>query len=189
MRHCRFCGYTGHNIRTCPSRSQDSKQHDKNQYSKYRSRSRRCRYCRENGHDRRKCEQLKQDRVKWIADNALYRKRFLEDMKNSGIGIGAIVQSYDSMYMVGAIEWDAINNDNRYSYPICTLPIENMDERGTINFPSYFGTSDENREYYIVNGGRQIKAVNPASANAIEKSVPDGWLNGISHKNMPMHLR
>jgi len=190
MRYCRNCGNTGHNRRTCPSRSQEAKNADKEYHNKYRRKSRRCSFCYENEHDRRKCEKLKSERNVWITENAAYRSRFLEDMKKAGIGIGAIVkriswQSQTTFYFIKDIRWDYINQDDHYSYPFRVLVIgEDCVESG-INAPSYFGRNDKEREYYI-NNDRNMVAENPAMPDSIKPPIE--WFDGTT-VNFPKRLK
>ena len=116
-------------------------------------------------------------------------RSFLRDMKESGIGVGALIQSYEHIYIVKSINWDAVTSDNRYSYALGVSPLNNLDSFHTMNFPSHFGATEESKEYYKQIAGRDVKAVNPVSVESIEKSVPKDWLNGISQDHMPMHLK
>ena len=126
MRHCRNCGNTGHNRRTCPSRSQESKIADKQYHNRYRSKHRRCRYCNQLDHDRRKCVKLKEDRVTWVKENAQYRKLFIEDCKQHGFAVGAmLVSKYNKseFYFVKSINWEAINTNDSWNYSVKVLDL------------------------------------------------------------------
>jgi hypothetical protein len=193
MRHCRYCGNTGHNRRTCPSRSPETKKADNEYHKRYRSRSRTCRYCRGSNHDRRKCDKLIADRADWVTRNAAFRKRFLEDAKKVGWGVGCIIKmthwnNADFYYLVEKINWDAVVVDSRYNYAMTVSQIGGEDHNN-YNPPRYFGVEDVNdREYFIKNCDMAIE--NPVTAESIEKAIPSNWLSGETTKNyMPGSLQ
>ena len=193
MRHCRFCGYTGHNRRTCPSRSPESKDGDKQYHNRYRSKSRRCSFCYEGGHDRRKCVKLITERNTWINDNAIYRERFFEDMKRDGYGVGSLIKRQSpwdrhdtyEYFVVKDINWDTINHDNTYAYPIYAAPLIDMEHPVNLPAPLY-GLRDEALEHASKwrNSGAQVE--NPVPENTIKP--PAEWFTGKS-VGLPRNLR
>jgi len=195
MRHCRYCGNTGHNRRTCPSRSPEVKKADNEYHKLYRRRSRTCRYCRGTNHDKRSCVKLIGDRAEWVKRNAAFRKRFLEDARKEGFGVGCILKikywgSEDAhYYFVTKINWDAIVADNRYNYAVTVEQIGAGGAINTLNAPHYFGleTEDE-RDYYLKNNDTQIET--PVPVDTIERMIPSNWLSGeVNKNNLPGNLR
>jgi hypothetical protein len=191
MRHCRFCGNTGHNRRTCPSRSQDSKTADKDYHNRYRSKHRRCRYCNEFDHDRRKCVKLKDDRITWTKENAEYRKLFIEDCKQHGFGVGAmLVSSYkkDEFYFIKSINWESINKSDSWNYCVSVLDLAAGRET-RISAPSFYGKTGNERTNAISYGG-DYKVEHLADTSNLEKFLPSGWLDGLtSNDRLPSYLR
>ena len=192
MRHCRYCGNTGHNVRTCPSRSQESKNSDKEWHSKRRNRGRRCSFCYENNHDRRKCVKLVTERNIWINNNATYREHFFEDMKRNGLGIGALVKRHDmyspnkvEFYVVKNIRWDAINHDDTYSYPILVAPIVDMEDTHNLPVPLY-GLRGEALEHTRKWRNTSFEVEVPVTENTIKP--PADWFTGKSD-GLPRNLR
>ena len=130
---CGYCGQRGHNRRTCPAlKAAQNKELAENPDSgwsksirsqrsaaKRSNSTRRCSYCEQTGHNRRSCPTLKSDRV--AVQNAFtdYRKRFAENLKKKGFGVGAIVKvptrtyrSCDSYYvgLVTEMHWDVVTH-------------------------------------------------------------------------------
>lgn len=182
MRHCRFCGHTGHNIRTCPSRPSASKDADKQWFKKRRKSTRRCSFCFETGHDRRKCVKLHEEREAWVSNNAQFRARFLADMKKNGYGIGAVIRrkSYDGndYAFVKAINWEDINFEERYSYAAIICPLTNIDTSHAANLPRKFGKTQEEllSSHYLRNDENDFLVETPTTPETI--NPPLGWLSG-----------
>jgi len=192
MRHCRYCGNTGHNRRTCPSRSPESKDSDKQYHNRYRAKNRRCSFCYETGHDRRKCAKLVVERNTWINNNAIYREQFFEDMKRNGLGIGALVKRKDiyssnmiEYFVVKNIDWGAINHDDTYSYPVHVAPIADMENPHNLPAPLY-GLRGEalDQAKRWRNAGLEVEV--PVAENTIKP--PAEWFTGKSH-GLPRNLR
>lgn len=194
MRHCGYCGNSGHNRRTCPNRSPDVKQSDNAYYKRYR-RKRTCRYCRNTDHDKRKCEKLVADRNDWIAKNAKFRKRFIEDAKLVGFGVGALIKrkywNDETFCLVNKINWDTINVDNRYNYAMHVFNIGNPDnDEQVLNTPMYFGLDGDERAYYIKMNKNEIEIVNPVNNDDLESKLPADWFSGkCEERHMPSSLR
>ena len=188
MRHCRYCGNTGHNRRTCPQRSPEVKKADQEYHSKYRRNNRRCGYCSNFGHDKRKCAKRKDDRTAWIAENAEFRKRFIEDCKQYGYGVGCVIgntQDNQQYLFVKSINWDAITVGDSWNYALRAI---NMSSGNEISFssPSFFGKSGDDRD--ISKSYYNYHVVTKADVTNIEKSLPTGWLDGMTD-NFPSYLR
>jgi hypothetical protein len=186
-----MCGNTGHNIRTCPSRSQESKIADKAYHNKYRSKHRRCGYCNEFNHDRRKCVKLKEDRVTWGKENAEYRKIFLEDCKQYGFGVGAMLASNynkNEFYFVKSINWESVNVNEAWNYCVNVLDLANGRET-RISAPSFYGKTGNDRTNAI-SYGTDYKIEHTADTSNLEKSLPVGWLDGTAQNDkLPGYLR
>ena len=131
--YCGYCGQRGHNRRTCPTlKASENKELAANPDSlwsksirsqrsaaKRSNSTRRCSYCEQTGHNRRSCPTLKNDRIAVQSAFTDYRKRFAENLKKSGLGVGAIVKVpvrcsrvCDSYYvgLVTEMHWDVITH-------------------------------------------------------------------------------
>ena len=88
--YCRRCYGTGHNRRSCPQASPETKQRYKDG-----DLARKCTYCREKGHTKRKCNQRNADIANYVKENKVYRKAVIEQMQREGLSIGALVVHKD----------------------------------------------------------------------------------------------
>jgi len=86
IRRCGWCYQTGHNKRTCPKRSPESKARCAKSASK-----RRCGWCYETGHNLRTCGAYKQTVHKYTEIIGAYRRRLLPLLVRSGLGAGALI--------------------------------------------------------------------------------------------------
>lgn len=181
-RRCGYCGDRGHNRRTCNIRSPEAKKVEKTIYRK-----KSCGYCSQIGHTRPKCEQMDKDRVKWIADNAIYRSNVIVDMKQDGLGIGAVFQTgggvNDHTYMVRRIHWDKMVHSERYSYSLEVVSM-NTGKSGYLNIPTYYGLVGEDRKQYM--RWEQNKVVIRASEEMCTFNIPKDWFDGKD--GVPHHL-
>lgn len=138
---CRECYGSGHNRRTCPTRTErmlrsakrdadrgltDSysiRQYEKRvghkldgsplpKSAKAARNPRRCTYCGARGHNRRTCKTLVANKATYIEKNLAFRKRALEGIKASGLGVGALLKTerWGDTYcwMVTQINWKGI---------------------------------------------------------------------------------
>ncbi len=148
--------------------------------------TRRCSYCKHKhgshgvaglGHTRRTCSELKKDYAAAIKANAAYRVGVLETLRQSGVGVGALLSVRQSGYwpdengeevwgrrncaaMVRSISWDRINYTDTYADPIMT---QRMDSMGTRDGYNAIGVPFR----YIRNGEHQVIA--------IRFSPSEGW--------------
>lgn len=104
---CGYCYGHGHNRVTCEERKQRVKNliagGDPHHYlvreereretskSLRRHTTRRCSWCNETGHNRRSCPSLGMTKEKYRKMQAKFRHRIFENMKETGLGVGAIV--------------------------------------------------------------------------------------------------
>lgn len=188
MRHCRYCGGRGHNIRSCSTlREQASK--DPNSWAARKvasiatknkvnsSSTRKCSYCKDSGHNRASCSKLSTDYVEMVKVNAEYRKNMLSKMRMAGFGIGALIeQKYseeNNLQLITEIVWDNINCDSVRSgwsnqiafdgeYPCHRIDVNKFSE-------------NKYEDYYM-------RILEPASEESVVSSIPDGWLSGKSPK-------
>jgi len=86
IRHCGYCYKTGHNKRTCPSRSDESKARGANSASK-----RRCGWCYNTGHNLRTCATFKQLWTDYLKLIGAYRRRVRPLLVKAGLGRGALI--------------------------------------------------------------------------------------------------
>lgn len=170
-RRCGYCGDSGHNRRTCNVRSPEAKKIDKTYHRK-----KACSYCSNVGHTRPKCERMDSDRAKWIADNAIHRSNFLADMKESGLGVGAIYRTdINRNYMVRRIHWEQVKHDDRYAYGLESVDMKT----GNIVFnclPPFYGLIGEEKERY--KKWDNIEILIRASDEMCAFNIPDGWFTG-----------
>lgn len=180
MRRCGWCGDNGHNRRTCPKMDKEYK----DKWVKPVS-TRCCRYCHNEGHTRRTCPKKQTDKAAWIEENKEFRKMFLQDMKESGLGIGAVIEQSSHFgdkyfFLVKEIVWDAITHTNFYANTIVVSDLSI--DRGydsAINAPKHFGRIGDERQYHMKSQSYNIiKVITPSSA--IEYGMPEDWLNGVS---------
>jgi len=131
--YCGYCGQRGHNRRTCLVRkASENKELAANPDSfwsksirsqrsaaKRSNSTRRCSYCEQTGHNKRSCPTLKNDRVAVQGAFTDYRKRFAENLKKNGVGVGTIVKVptrvtrlCDSYYvgLITEMHWDVVTH-------------------------------------------------------------------------------
>lgn len=93
---CGYCGKYGHNARTCPHRTEESKKFSESYYKKpgrKKGSSTMCSYCGLLGHNRRTCPHLKrrkQEALKTIEGSI---GRALSEFQAHGAGVGALFES------------------------------------------------------------------------------------------------
>lgn len=177
MRACGWCGVSGHNRRSCPSRPEHYKNSDKTRY-----RAKTCSYCCQEDHTRPKCKKVDADREAWIAENAAYRKRFIEDMKAHGYGIGALYSNKNSgeviPLMVRSFDWDSVTHTNRYCYAVKVIEVSSS-RAFSVCPPRYFGegNAQERISYEMFYG---IKMLSPVPFEQTLKTIPANWFDGTS---------
>ena len=155
---CSHCWEKGHNKSSCPDRQRglqanikalkerlatdeydtdygrenDQRRlvHTTEQLSKMmnKGKGRKCSYCDDTGHNRRTCPKRTQDIGIYSAETKAYREKFLEKMRDIGLGVGAIVretvriQSSDGGYKdvaalayVESVDWLAVDHRDKWS--------------------------------------------------------------------------
>jgi hypothetical protein len=139
---CSYCYNEGHNRRACPDRISDEdatikdlpdsiaaqrirsrRRHNKSA-QKLRAQNRSCSYCQNRGHNRRTCPIKREDTLRIQDRSTEYRRAFAENMKQRGVGVGALVRLPDPQRfwksmepaqdasLVGIItkvSWDSVN--------------------------------------------------------------------------------
>ena len=93
-----------------------------------KGKGRKCSYCDETGHNRRTCAKRTQDIGIHSTETKAYREKFLEKMRDIGLGVGAIVretvriQSSDGGYKdvaalayVESVDWLSVDHRDKWS--------------------------------------------------------------------------
>jgi len=123
-RRCGYCRGAGHNRQTCPHISKTIPTGTENNFSPSGKRSASCSYCRryefkvDRTHTRSTCPIRKTARENWIEDNSSWAYKFKEDMKQAGLGIGALVQygGEDNVYEIVDINFNDLSKDSLYGF-------------------------------------------------------------------------
>ena len=121
---CGNCYEKGHNRNGCPQLKERMEARlaenpedwrAKAYFEKKNRRTKRtCGYCRDTGHNRKTCPEAIQDRQRFIEQNQTAREKALEWMRNSGMGIGTLVE-YSNYYdgkclaLVESVQWEKID--------------------------------------------------------------------------------
>jgi len=139
---CSYCYNEGHNRRACPDRISDEdatikdlpdsiaaqrirsrRRHNKSA-QKLRAQNRSCSYCQNRGHNRRTCPIKRQDTLRIQDRSTEYRRAFAENMKQRGVGVGALVrlpdpqrfwksmdpaQNTNLVGIITKVSWDSVN--------------------------------------------------------------------------------
>jgi hypothetical protein len=158
---CSYCHTRGHNRQTCPQLSADVKriedQHGTNHpvvikykasrasisqsASKRAKMPRSCTYCHTLGHNRRTCAALGLDRELAIAKNAFWCDEYLSNIKELGLGIGAMVRmprrqlhrhapsTSGDLWMVLEHDWQRVNYINDGERGVLLQQISNVGRR------------------------------------------------------------
>jgi hypothetical protein len=179
--YCRRCYQTGHNKRSCPQASPETKERYKTG-----DLARKCSYCKVGGHTKRKCEKRGKDIAEYAAENSKYRKAYLEAMVQHGLSIGSLVthvsiehKTIDDMKpeyigMVTHIEWNDIQYRRRSNRPIQAKRLGVQEN--TYNSDMWLGSPPITNEDYESWGRCQVLS----RRNDIMSHVPAGWLDGMS---------
>ncbi len=154
---CSHCWEKGHNKSSCPDRKKqlqasiktlkerlatDEYEYDygrendqrrlvnvTEQLSKMmnKGKGRKCSYCDETGHNRRSCPKRKQDIGIYSAETRTYREKFLEKMREIGLGVGAIVretirvqkddgfEDVAALAYVESVDWLSVDHRDKWS--------------------------------------------------------------------------
>ena len=112
---CSKCRESGHNRTSCPEMKkaweEDPTSYHGREYARHEARKKApktCSYCRETGHTRAGCADIKSHKAQFHNDAALFRRVLVKWMKETGIGVGALVRSQDARYY---------DNKDNYHYP------------------------------------------------------------------------
>lgn len=148
---CRFCYEAGHNVKSCKNLEEHVKQNkdgythriyhkyfDSEGNKKAAPNTKKCSYCKEMGHTKRTCETKLEDLINNIQTNKQYRKDFYSFLKDSGIGVGSLINIYNKLFLVTDVVWDNIVcGMNDYSTP--HVKLQSFDGNGyqTYSFDDY----------------------------------------------------
>jgi len=121
--HCGHCRQQGHNRTACPEmRKQAAANPDSwqaTQVARYEARKAKpkiCSYCDTSGHTRAGCDAMKAHKAQFIIDANLWRSALAKWMKESQLGIGALVQCNDAAYHRG--DTYMYPRDDNYIVPV-----------------------------------------------------------------------
>ena len=180
--YCRRCYQKGHNKRSCPQASPETKERYKTG-----DLARKCSYCYTPGHTKRKCEKRAKDIAEYAAENKKYRKAYLDAMVQHGLSIGSLVthmgaggeKPLDEMRpeyigMVTHIEWNDIQYRRRSNRPIKASRLG--EQENIYNSDMWLGCPPIKNDDYESWGRCQVLS----RRNDIMSHVPAGWLDGMS---------
>ena len=112
--HCGHCYEKGHNRTNCPKLQREAAANPDSyageQVARYAARKAKpkiCSYCDESGHTRAGCEIVKRHKITFASDAILWRNAMIKWMKETGMGVGALVRVNDASYHRG----------DKYMYP------------------------------------------------------------------------
>ena len=172
-----------------------------------RQSTRTCSFCGHSGHNRRKCEDFARHSEKVIKLTSDYRKAIKKQMKESGWGIGALVQELYrgevnencSTYMIVAVDLDIVStlSMNRYSnqQPIVKMlninpnPKYDWDKQKEMNLPPLapenFPKSIDQYSKHLTNTMTEIYKRFPSDyklLSGVEDNIdyPKGWTGLVS---------
>jgi hypothetical protein len=121
--HCGHCYDKGHNRTNCPKLRREAADNPDSyaaqQVAKYalqKARPKICSYCDTVGHTRAGCDDVKQHKITFAADAILWRNAMVKWMKETGMGVGALVRCNDAHYHRG--EKYMYPSDNDYIPPV-----------------------------------------------------------------------
>ena len=132
---------------------------------------RRCKYCGTKRHNRRTCSVLKADMALYTEHAIEYRQRIVEDMKERGLGLGALIQTerWGDKYLMLCTQvlWHSIshhmpNNHELFYGRNCA----NNGHQSTA-----YPQSDFNERSY-----HTYTVVGPVTSSAVAASVPEDFL-------------
>lgn len=193
---CSYCYEVGHNKSSCPALKkyidklrEENGDHaysvaDYDRMKKKRS-NRSCGYCRNQDHNVRSCEKMNADIDNEFNLNKIYRAEMLEHMRNSGVGVGALIKinnfmdkDYQRTEVLGFIEeirWDNIRSCGGYGYSsfpqALVVAVQKEDYYGNckqvLNVPFHPGIGGENYSYNY----ERYEVINPSE----NINPPSGW--------------
>lgn len=112
--HCGHCYTKGHNKTNCPKMRREAADNPDSyaaqqvaRYALQKSRPKICSYCDASGHTRAGCDTVKQHKITFTSDAILWRNAMIKWMKETGMGVGALVRVNDASYHRG----------DKYMYP------------------------------------------------------------------------
>jgi hypothetical protein len=207
---CSYCHTRGHNRQTCIQLRRDIdrikelhgeehpvvKKDKASREAVSRSASTRakmprsCTYCHTLGHNRRTCVVLGHDKEIAITKNAAWREAYFYNIKDLGLGIGAMIRMPPrhrvpgshpklpypkapgtGLWMVLRHEWDTLNHVNGGERSVLCQQISNVGRRIYLTVPPTLGAPS-----LKVNGW---EVVSPS----YDFGAPDEWTNGESGIN------
>ena len=111
---CGHCYTEGHNQTNCPKMREQAREnpdgYQAQKIAKIEARKAKpkvCSYCDGSGHTRAGCEIVKRHKITFASDAILWRNAMIKWMKETGMGVGALVRCNDASYL----------RDGRYMYP------------------------------------------------------------------------
>jgi hypothetical protein len=112
--HCGHCYKEGHNKTNCPKMREQARANPDGYQAKQiaeiearKAKPKVCSYCDTSGHTRAGCEIVKRHKITFTSDAILWRNAMIKWMKETGMGVGALVRVNDASYHRG----------DKYMYP------------------------------------------------------------------------
>ena len=216
---CSYCYGYGHNRVGCPERkkrvedlrSGGQSDHylvtaeDRRKQSHQNRGPRRCSWCNETGHNRRTCKNLRGIKDRFASYNSAFRRRAFEDLKEQGLGVGALVKLdqtwYDYhagarkeetiIYMITKVFWENLHwtsclNSNLSSriFALSGISIPENHSKKTLTIP-HPGTegvvAGPDNSYSDSFSSLNYELVSPVSSSTIEATEPAAaWFQGTA---------
>ncbi len=199
---CSYCYQKGHNRATCKDLKEDMqsrlKANPDDPYAKHyfwkkgkkTKRPKNCGWCHHSGHTRRTCKELKNAKKVAVEKCSEWRKRCVEEMKKTGLGIGALVLLERStgnaeLGILGGINWgfldhrlsyDSSDHDGHKALVIHPLELELNRVRYSA-LPDWLGLVSESQMRYGYSP-RPVSIIGPVEIAEIEKQIPSDFLDG-----------
>ena len=134
---------------------------------------RRCTYCGKQGHNRRSCETLVADCTSWASQALDFRRRIVADMRERGLGIGALVlqERWNEKYLslVDNILWEQITHQMGNNDILAGQRVGHGQRRWSGGYPE----SDFNPHSY-----HKAQVVGPVGPAAVDATLPEDFFDG-----------
>ena len=115
---CGHCYKEGHNQTNCPTMREQARANPDGyqaqkvaEYEARKAKPKVCSYCDTSGHTRAGCEIVKRHKITFTSDAILWRNAMIKWMKETGMGVGALVRVNDASYHRGDKYMHPTDND------------------------------------------------------------------------------
>ena len=184
---CSHCYNQGHNRRGCPSLKEYVRDNPgswtarRHKESQAKSKTRPCGYCKETGHNRKTCADRKTDLQRAGKVNAAWRNKVADYLKETGLGIGAVVQWGHRTGLVVGFDW--VNANFRSVSQawegnfLIVRKFERLADRGGTGLRLPTEAEVQGDEQY---GGNRIDCIlSPISSSLVAAQIPSDWVEEI----------